>query len=392
MRMPGESGVPLLKKEGYVPSDSTLIVCPSHLVDQWQGEFLKFLGSTGVEISVPQDADFASRSSQQITSKIKCADQRKLKGIVVEHCPNGWAKIPSTRIADIKDDVLQLFAGPDVPEKGDLISKITCSLRGDDGKTYNKTFNDHHRIKSILSGSDVHMQHSYNVEAGVIAVNFIHGPGQMKQWRHVTTKLSFTVGSTVTFHIARLNSDLPRTKVIEGTGKFRILVLRGEKSLGILDQKEFISQFHVILASAHIHSSVKYSEYIKEACGKSGLMAWKVKALREKVATWCESMRTYRRQVLQRSPALFEIIYWKRVIFDEFHESETWEYRVREMLKSLGAEHKWGLSGTPPLGSAAAVVEVAALLGYANPAKKWKHLGTGCALPLAQCDFEGRNS
>ena len=50
LRQPGWQGMPLLKKHKYIPSDTTLIICPSHLVDQWESEFWKFLGSTGVQL------------------------------------------------------------------------------------------------------------------------------------------------------------------------------------------------------------------------------------------------------------------------------------------------------------------------------------------------------
>ena len=49
---------------------------------------------------------------------------------------------------------------------------------------------------------------------------------------------------------------------------------------------------------------------------------------------------------------------------DEFHESEAWVYRVREMFKSIGADHRWGLSGTPPVGDTAAISQMAAILWY----------------------------
>jgi len=97
-------------------------------------------------------------------------------------------------------------------------------------------------------------------------------------------------------------------------------------------------------------------------------MEKKVAALRSEVKDWCQDSAAFE-GALARSPALFEVILWRRVVLDEFHESEAWEYRVRQMLTSLGAVHKWGLSGTPPLRSAGAVAEVAALLGYTRPEK-----------------------
>jgi hypothetical protein len=56
------------------------------------------------------------------------------------------------------------------------------------------------------------------------------------------------------------------------------------------------------------------------------------------------------------------------MVLDEFHESESWITRVREVMKSLGATYRWGLSGTPPLDTTDAVLEVAELLWYATDA------------------------
>ena len=70
LRQPGRAGVPLLKRDGSrrcIPSDTTLIVCPSHLVDQWEREFWKFLGPNGVQMSRPQVA-----CSGRAMSDLKC--------------------------------------------------------------------------------------------------------------------------------------------------------------------------------------------------------------------------------------------------------------------------------------------------------------------------------
>lgn len=55
-------------------------------------------------------------------------------------------------------------------------------------------------------------------------------------------------------------------------------------------------------------------------------------------------------------------------MLDEFHETESWVSRVRDVMKSLGATYRWGLSGTPPLDTTDAVLEVAELLWYATDA------------------------
>ena len=163
---------------------------------------------------------------------------------------------------------------------------------------------------------------------------------------------------------------MSRTRVVKGKGPLKVLTIRTIREVEMLQQQDFLSRFHVILASTKIHSSEKYALHIRNSAGcDRGLMQRKMEQLREQVQSWCADKPTFQRRALHRSPALFEVVFWRRVVFDEFHESEAWEYRVREMLRCLGAVHKWGLSGTPPLGSPLAVAEVAGLLGYAHPSE-----------------------
>ena len=56
------------------------------------------------------------------------------------------------------------------------------------------------------------------------------------------------------------------------------------------------------------------------------------------------------------------------MVLDEFHESESWNSRVRDVMKALAATCRWGLSGTPPLDSTDSVLEVAEILRYATGA------------------------
>ena len=68
---------------------------------------------------------------------------------------------------------------------------------------------------------------------------------------------------------------------------------------------------------------------------------------------------------LQKTPFRFEsawpfleAVWWQRIIHDEFHESTSWKYCVRECVKGMRSDFKWGLSGTPPLGSTDDVIAV----------------------------------
>ena len=68
---------------------------------------------------------------------------------------------------------------------------------------------------------------------------------------------------------------------------------------------------------------------------------------------------------LSTSPfPVLQAFWWHRVVIDEFHESSAWDFRNRELVKAIGATHRWGLSGTPPFSTSVAVTEVARLLWY----------------------------
>ena len=96
-------------------------------------------------------------------------------------------------------------------------------------------------------------------------------------------------------------------------------------------------------------------------------MAIKMRRMRQALST----MRSAEMAMLlsQRHP-VFELFYWRRIVMDEFHESESWVYRVREMFKSVGADHRWGLSGTPPVGNRESIAQVAQILWYTQPVSR----------------------
>jgi SNF2 family DNA or RNA helicase len=63
------------------------------------------------------------------------------------------------------------------------------------------------------------------------------------------------------------------------------------------------------------------------------------------------------------APAGLERMYWKRIVFDEFHEVlKTTNGLAQASLRSLQARHHWGLTGTPDLESPASISAMASLL------------------------------
>eukprot|EP00747_Dinoflagellata_sp_TGD_P121807 gnl/TRDRNA2_/TRDRNA2_173490_c2_seq10.p1 gnl/TRDRNA2_/TRDRNA2_173490_c2~~gnl/TRDRNA2_/TRDRNA2_173490_c2_seq10.p1 ORF type:complete len:784 (-),score=89.47 gnl/TRDRNA2_/TRDRNA2_173490_c2_seq10:1572-3902(-) len=377
---PGQNGTPRLTHAGYIPSDSTLIVCPSHLVDQWQGEFWKFLGSSGVELSRP--IQFDSRNMERFTVTFKFQDaslSHRDFGIRVEKTPSSWraqhpcpALITDIDVTSLRN-VMRCCGVQQEIRRGDMISKVECKNLHCSGTVY--TNRSHEISENVATHARSSFPQIHDLFCGGFTVHRRVHSGyysaedgrQVKIMRSVSVPLKIKAGSTIAFTIARMNSS-QRTEVVKGGGPLKVLTIRSTADLELLQQRDLISQFHVVLASAGIHADLKYAEYVKQSANQSGLMEKKLDSLRKQVRVWCESRDAFE-TALTRFPPIFEVVFWRRVVLDEFHESEAWEYRVREMLRSLGAIHKWGLSGTPPLSNTAAVVEVAGLLGCTMPCK-----------------------
>ena len=81
-----------------------------------------------------------------------------------------------------------------------------------------------------------------------------------------------------------------------------------------------------------------------------------------------EAFETDKQAAIHRLSAahfpVFQAFWWHRIIIDNFDESSAWDFRNRELVKAIGATHRWGLSGTPPFATSVAVAEVARLLWY----------------------------
>eukprot|EP00439_Symbiodinium_sp_Y106_P013106 s1988_g1.t3 len=321
---------------GFVPSLATLIMCPSHLLDQWKGEFWKFLGEDGVEISTPQDPVLTDANSRHIKMHFHVKDfppekpEEQLFQLGMEVSGGTATGVPITYIRQSSAaKFAECLPRQQQPQVGDRI--ITIELLNADGK----------EICSFGAQADKKKL----VNKGTLP------------------RLVMKAVATVQLSVRRRRPQ--RTSfAVEGSGPIKILVLQQYHDMNYLEQQN-LCEFHVVLASTGIHASTQYAACITEAVPwkSGGLMGAKVEALREMVQWWSEDARNFD-MLLKRSPALFEIVSWRRVILDEFHESEAWEYRVREMLRGIKADHKWGLSGTPPMETGAAVAEIAGLLNY----------------------------
>jgi len=58
---------------------------------------------------------------------------------------------------------------------------------------------------------------------------------------------------------------------------------------------------------------------------------------------------------------VLEMFYWRRVVFDEFHELESFESKQQNSLQHLRSHFRWGLTGTPPVSSNAGAIFMSSL-------------------------------
>jgi hypothetical protein len=153
-----------------------------------------------------------------------------------------------------------------------------------------------------------------------------------------------------------------------GLGSMRILILEKPSDLWCLKCKHLLDgNFSVVLASARIQRSERYINRMK---GES------IRILSKPLERYYAESRTKfviqtHREIIGGSYRdkndtlpFFESFWWTRVILDEFHESESWDFRGRELLKAVGSKYRWGLSGTPPFDSTESAALVAGLLNY----------------------------
>jgi len=77
----------------------------------------------------------------------------------------------------------------------------------------------------------------------------------------------------------------------------------------------------------------------------------------------CQLSKSRGRHLLDEKFPVLEAFYWRRLVMDEFHESELWGVAQRDNIKFIRSHYRWGLSGTPPVGDTDSIRKVAALLG-----------------------------
>ena len=321
--------VPAERPKGYISCPATLILSPAHLVSQWEDEFFKFLGEE-VELHRPT-----------ARPKSKLLERRVIK-IPAE--PGAWA------FAVAENFVIELSQGLEKKQRrmafekrlqlGDEIQEMT--VEANEGESFEGLQPYGYDSVQQLSCSSGFRE-------------FLYGHGRGRRLR-VTVKRDPT----------------SRSELVRGAGPFKILSIMGDSGLERLRLKDLLAPWHVVLVSTSLLGSQKHVDRIRRLLAawtaepaKAGLMRARQGQLRECVESWhqrpCQLLAC-----LRGSKVLLELLWWNRLVLDEFHEAGAWSYRVREIAKSMGATHRWGLSGTPPLDSTESLLEVAQLLWYAT--------------------------
>lgn len=360
-----------VKSKGFIPTGATLIMCPSHLLEQWEGELKKFLGD-GVEISKPTSKSEIMSMSEEISVTFPGSLLKSKLDITVGRTDSRWSGSLTAEVQKVGPKAKK-HLGDRAPQVGDLVQKLHCSgLKKPDGTAFTMSAREVSLLQRCFKG-EIRCYVSERTPMGGASSS----PDFPVRRTMRMAEGQVTPKSKVTLTLKRPpKTSGAATRVVgspkKGTSSnvLKVLILRQASEMKRLKQGDFL-KFHLVLASTAIQASQVYAESITRACrgGRgSKLMGEKIELLPEVLRRACSGKAAFA-GLLQKSPAILEHMLWHRVILDEFHESEAWEYRVREMLRGLRANFKWGLSGTPPMQDAQAVAEVANLLGFANATK-----------------------
>eukprot|EP00398_MALV-I-01_sp_L67-1_P000403 gene403-709_t len=152
----------------------------------------------------------------------------------------------------------------------------------------------------------------------------------------------------------------------------KILAIATHTNMKKYKMKDFV-EADVVLVSFRFFFSMAYYKYFDAQVGGCAGYAQHDRGSFTKRIIQCRR-RTSKllrgnRQHLLGQKALIEAFYWKRVVFDEFHEvvkTEADIWKLQSMLSFYGLRHlqgryRWGLTATPLLDSAEDVAKMASL-------------------------------
>ncbi|CAE7207581.1 Ttf2, partial [Symbiodinium pilosum] len=126
-----------------------------------------------------------------------------------------------------------------------------------------------------------------------------------------------------------------------------------------------ISTADVVICSYRLLYSQIYLKRREELC--SGTSLWNLPNQIRTFLAGQHGLRSGRKgaEVAQKWQDLefpvLEMFYWKRIVFDEFHELESFESAQQNSLQFLRSHFRWGLTGTPPVENNAGAIFMSSL-------------------------------
>eukprot|EP00438_Fugacium_kawagutii_P031229 Skav211060 [mRNA] locus=scaffold314:82334:89235:+ [translate_table: standard] len=255
-KVPGS--IPEQRPRGYISNPATLILCPPHLVEQWEDEFCKFLGDQ-VELVLPP---------------LKVSNSRlfTIHGLAVSELSQEMqrrnAKLAPDKRLKVGDVIKQL--------------KIVTSLG----------------LLVTLCEKDVLRAHSYQ------------------------SFLDAECEEGCTLHITVVRERSPHMKPFKGDGPFRILTVAKNTDFARLNLGDLLEPFNVILVSTSILGTEQHMKGLKRAlndwlaedgedisCGKQ--MGFRLVKLRDCVEKWHQK-DSFLKAALSATPAFLEAMWWNR--------------------------------------------------------------------------------
>mmetsp|Transcript_21147 Transcript_21147/g.59151 ORF Transcript_21147/g.59151 Transcript_21147/m.59151 type:complete len:1079 (-) Transcript_21147:12-3248(-) len=161
--------------------------------------------------------------------------------------------------------------------------------------------------------------------------------------------------------LAALNSGWRAGRSKDGC-PLKVLVIGTVSPLRLLPAGE-LAEADVVLCSYRLLFSKIYQDRREDLAGDTSLTSL-VLATRKLIEG------SFRMSVGDKSKVhtsktlvfpMLEMFYWRRVVFDEFHELESFQSAQQSILQHMRAHSRWGLTGTPPIDNIAGVIFMSSL-------------------------------
>lgn len=191
-------------------------------------------------------------------------------------------------------------------------------------------------------------------------------PHLFEQWKDELRKF---LGDDVVEMWEPCGGQPTRTRKVSGEGPIKILLMENAGDTAYCRLGDLLVGYGIVLISTRVFQSQYYAEKVnavltafeQEHYRKSANV--KIQMLRKVVDAWKRNPQLLAR-AKKDTPPVFEVVWWRRVVLDEFHQSVGWGFAVKERVKGTGSTFRWGLSGTPPLVHIQQVASMCMMLQY----------------------------